>query len=562
MLTEQAKTKLHDILRPSIGKENLKEKIDLLEKTLVLAPTCPELSNLDKSMFEELNNITFNARKIENEQYFKLVLFIVKPEEFKFKLESGKGLASIYNSLNVMSQSEMSQMCPVKTENGKTISLLPTITSNDPRHPEQIFKDNKKLLPFVKGYIYRNEKAHKDVEIPIPELTDYYINMLISCVEISWQYRKEIMDYYVNNTVNFTNYINKIISNYKEHKGFTYIPSTVTPWKDTIKNLNLTNDSTLVDILKNNNNLKTLKIIGYAGAGKTTTLNYLEYQDALLAKNNNYKNNIPVLISLISINDDIEDIKDLIMEKLDINDKETVEHLLINRKLNIYLDGVNEINIEAQKRRHVLDVIEEFVKTNNRLRIIVSDRDSDEYSTLNDIPTFILQTMNDEDIKNFIYGNSTDPDKVYKEIISATSTNESLYNEITHPFMLRRLISIVECDKEIPSNSSELTGIFINSIIERERIEKKDNNAKYINRLLMYLAANNESKGGMGIFYILKEFNKCQEDFHFEVNSDEVLNLCIKLGLLKEVGFEKYAFAEESFEEYYFLEAFEAGLGF
>lgn len=560
MLTQKTKDEMYTILRPSLAQsENLNEKIDLFDKLISLAPTCPELSALDTTVYDALNN---NFYKLDNftvnEQIFKLILYIVNKEAYDYIISNHKGLASVYKNLNIMNASEISLMLNGADDDSDTpvyinSSITDTIENN--------FKNNKRLYPHVLGYIFRNNEAHIKSEQTLEVKMKYYTNILISCLNGAWEYRNEIMDAYAVNSVKFKEYIMNIIKNYEEKSHFKYIPSTVTPWHDSVK---LSTTSTnIVDILNNNPSLRKIKLVGYAGAGKTTTLEYFEYQDALKCQKLSYKDNIPVLLSLINISGEIDTynldtiVEDQIMKKIGTEDKYIIDYLLNHKKINLYLDGLNEISVENKKP--VFDAISKFVNK-TLTKVIVSDRDSDSYSALNTIPTFILCTMNDSDIEEFIKGNSISPDTTLPKIMESVKNNKDIHDYISHPYLLKKLVSIVDDNKEIPEDIEQLTKIYIDSLIEREEISKCDPNAKYINRLLMFLAVSNNSDGVMSIFYILKRFKKCKELFDFNADSDVLLNLIVKMGLLKKVGNDQYAFAEENYSSHFFIEAYNAGL--
>lgn len=561
MLTQKTKDEMYSILRPSMAQNsNLMEKIDLFDKLISLAPTCPEMNALDTTIYNALNNEFYKLDNFDvNEKVFKLILYIVNNESYHYIIDNHKGLASVYKNLNIMTPDEISLMLNGAEDDNEEIVPY---TVNQRADLQNRFKNNQSLYPHVIGYIFRNDKAHICAEQTIEEKMHYYVNILISCLNGAWKYHDEIMNAYLLESVQFKEYIKGIINKYEHPENgerFLYIPSIVNPWQDTVKDIIINDDDyTLINILKNNKNLNKIKIIGYAGAGKTTTLEYLQYQDALMCQRNGYKDNIPVLVNLIGINEYDVEIESLIQETIGNVDRDIIDYLIKKKKINVYLDGINEIALSNPTP--ILDKIQDFVLHNN-IKVIVSDRDSDSYSTLNNIPTFILKPLSEIDIENFIKGNSLYPDETCPKIMDAIKENETLYKEASHPYMLKKLITIVDDKKEVPSDAEELTGLFIESLIQREEVNKRDRNAKHINRLLMYLAFGNESDGVMGIMYILKRFKKCKEEFDFNADSDELLNLIVKMGLLKKVGFDQYAFAEENYSSYFFVKAIEAGLG-
>ena len=298
--------------------------------------------------------------------------------------------------------------------------------------------------------------------------------------------------------------------------------------------------------------------------GKTTTLEYIEYQDAI-----NFKKNrkIPVVISLITVDKD-EAVETLIARKLIGKDEtieaseEVIDYLIQKNKINLYLDGINEISIiDYHEKKEFLNRLETFVsdEKNKNLKIIVTDRDNSEVSILNNTDTFLVQTMSDEDIDAFIEGNSK-PE--YIEI----SQNQEFSEIPMHPIMLKNLITIIECDEEIPEYIEELSEVYLNSIIKREIEEKKDKNAKYINDVLTYMVKQGVmSKNGEDIdwvsnaptsyFKVIDIFNNYAEEKSVNFDAEELLNLIRKMGILKEVEFQKYAFTDEKFFHIYYYKA-------
>ena len=311
-------------------------------------------------------------------------------------------------------------------------------------------------------------------------------------------------------------------------------------------------------------------LIGDAGVGKTTTLEYIEYQDAI-----NYENNkkIPVIISLITVEEN-EPIEKLIIRKLEMEENddniEIVNYLIEKGRLNIYLDGVNEISIsDYNLKRDFLNELEKFVteEKNKNTKIIVTDRDNSEVSVLNNVDTFLIQGMTENDIDAFIEGNAI-PEKA-EEVKEAIKENKEFSEMIVNPIMLKDLITIIECGKPIPEDIEELSEVYLETIINREIDEKKDQLASYINGALTYMVKQAiTTKDGkeidwtsnaptsyfkvIDIFYdYAKENNIDLEKF----DAERLLSLIKKMGILKEVEFQKYAFSDEKFFHIYYYNA-------
>ena len=420
-------------------------------------------------------------------------------------------------------------------------------------------------------------KKIEENQLSVTVYWKYISNLFLSYLLIISKIREEIMNIYIDRELDVENYLKSIIENYKNKINFKYIPSSV-------RNINILDnihieedddnddDNDEISFLEINNNpdIKKIKLIGYAGVGKTTTIEYIQYQDAL---NYNKQHKIPVIINLITVEKD-SPIEFLIAKKLRLykqqNDmqtldsiKEIVEFLIEKNRLNLYFDGVNEINIVSPyEKRNFLTNLEEFIKRekNKDLKIIVTDRDNSEVSILNDKNTFLIQGMTENDIYAFIEGN-TKPEKV-DEVKKIVFENTYFENNIIQPIMLKNLITIIECGQEVPESIEELSEAYLDAIIKRELEEKGEPMAAYIDEALTYMVEQNlKTSDGEEIdrmlnapyYNVIDTFYEFAEKKNIDLDAEELLNLVIKMGILKEVEFQKYAFTNEIFFHIYYF---------
>ena len=420
-------------------------------------------------------------------------------------------------------------------------------------------------------------KKIEENQLSVTVYWKYISNLFLSYLLIISKIREEIMNIYIDRELDVENYLKSIIENYKNKINFKYIPSSV-------RNINILDnihieedddnddDNDEISFLEINNNpdIKKIKLIGYAGVGKTTTIEYIQYQDAL---NYNKQHKIPVIINLITVEKD-SPIEFLIAKKLRLykqqNDmqtldsiKEIVEFLIEKNRLNLYFDGVNEINIVSPyEKRNFLTNLEEFIKRekNKDLKIIVTDRDNSEVSILNDKNTFLIQGMTENDIYAFIEGN-TKPEKV-DEVKKIVFENKYFENNIIQPIMLKNLITIIECGQEVPESIEELSEAYLDAIIKRELEEKGEPMAAYIDEALTYMVEQNlKTSDGEEIdrmlnapyYNVIDTFYEFAEKKNIDLDAEELLNLVIKMGILKEVEFQKYAFTNEIFFHIYYF---------
>ena len=442
---------------------------------------------------------------------------------------------------------------------------------------EATFLNNMQILKDLN--IITNNKSLQDLKLQFEKWTEeekqninmywnYVSNIFIIFLELTNRMKENIMEQYIFLNLNLQEYIQNIIKSYESKINFKYIPSSVLK----VNNFNLGDNTNIEDdnleVLRfidvnQDERYKKIKLIGYAGVGKTTTLEYIEYQDAL-----NFEKNqkIPVILNLITVNE-FETIETLICKKLNIDTEndEVIKFLLKKNRINLYLDGINEISISKKdERRDFVNMMEDFInkKENKELKVIVTDRDNDDVSVLNNSYTFLIQGMNENDINEFIEGNA-EKDKI-DEIKHAITQNDEIYEAVTHPFMLKNIITIIECGKQIPKDIEELATVYLNSIIEREQEEKHEKYAKYINNLLKYYVKKITEKETdianppISHFELIPIFYEFATENNIEnFNADNMLDLLLKMGILREADFEKYTFSDERFFQKYYNDIIE-----
>jgi predicted NACHT family NTPase len=180
----------------------------------------------------------------------------------------------------------------------------------------------------------------------------------------------------INNELNIENYLNEITQQLKKRmsrfihirgeENFSVLGSYVIEYQDD------TSDSRrrkgTVEYLRDNSiPERRMMIWGEAGMGKTTTLEYLTYMDAKKRlKDSNY--NIPVLVLLGVMTKATYTIKQYICDKLDIG-VDICESLLEEGKINLFLDGLNEIpadaggNLKTLRMREIKQLLRDYPKT-------------------------------------------------------------------------------------------------------------------------------------------------------------------------------------------------------
>ena len=313
-------------------------------------------------------------------------------------------------------------------------------------------------------------------------------------------------------------------------------------------------------IRKNSLPERRMILWGDAGLGKSTTLQYLTYLDAK-AYREGITNIIPVYIPLGMLIDRNETLELYIFNKLKTGVDEG-KILLESGKINLFLDGVNEIpedkssDILSKRIKEIQLLIDNYPKT----LIIISNR-PEKYNQFKDIPVFRLQPMDYAKIMEFINKN-TCSEEVRKLIKKKIETNQRLLNIIRTPLMTTRLISIVQEFKKVPESEGMIIKQFLDALYKRERVDKQD--AKFdddkINYLLTSLAVygfkKNGTNSGLTRYEVLKCFSNCLEDFHFEYDTIYALDILIKMGVFNcDTSGEVIVFSHQAYQDYYLSRA-------
>lgn len=575
--------------------QNLNEKIKLFEKMLEIEKDNERYNEKTREIVQDLERVAAERGKVDFNKVanIKLILEIAAEIAQKGQEKSGEEYKIFYTLKIINDENMLNAIFKVDNE-GKLVKSIERI-----KEIESYLKRVKKqeLIPYIRAYYFcENPEIFKEVEQgPIYDYWKYFNALIIAYIEISDKIREKILNEYIEKVLKIQEYLQNIIKDYEGKINFKYIPSSVTK-QETYDELIKDNEdekaiSTVPFITINEDKqLKKIKLVGFAGVGKTTTLEYIEYQDAC---NYQEKGKIPVIINLITVEDKNETIEKLIARKLkgknkeikaenenseagkedertknnnskvEEEDTEIVEYLIQKNRINLYLDGVNEIRIKNNhEKNEFLDKIQKFAddEKNRNLKIIATDRDNNEESVLNNYKTFVIQKMTEEDIEKFIEGNAVESKK--EEIKRQIKEKQEFLEDKLNPIMLKEIIKIVECGKKIPDNLQMLSKVYLNAIIDREINEQHNEDAKYINDILTYMVKETLSKENWtanaptSFFRVISIFNRYAKEHNLEnLDTIKLLELIQRLGILKEVEMEKYAFLDENYFHLYNLNA-------
>lgn len=443
-----------------------------------------------------------------------------------------------------------------------------------------IFGDKFKLI-----YDLRNFLTHGDSKIPYPSYTKDLIdeNSLVKDIQdcvilyvyITHQYLGALQKHLDNSKeYDFSSYSENLKSKFREKisrfvhikgKEDFYLSSTYVIEQKEDLELNEDEDlnkkkerrGTVHELRKGHVPEKRMMLWGEAGMGKTTTLEYLAYQDAEAYLQDNTQN-IPVYLALGLLTDKNISIKQSIFNRLQV-DGSVGELLLRQGKINLFLDAVNEIpqddnnQLRTFRQREIDNLLKDYPKT----FIIITNRPQDT-NIFNYVPVFILQKMDNSQIAQFLEKNALNK-LVVSKIKTTIKDDQRLKEIIKTPFMLSRLIEVVERKGEVPTNKGDIIHEFIYGLYLREQIDKKDANfnQKVIHRLLRYLGFESlEQKGtnaGLSEDEVLNIFAKRKKELGVQIDTVYVLEISTQLGILEKQD-NVYVFSHQEYQDYYAFE--------
>lgn len=280
-------------------------------------------------------------------------------------------------------------------------------------------------------------------------------------------------------------------------------------------------------------------IVGEAGIGKTTTMQYLAYRDAL-----NKRLPIYVELKLLTTTDHLEDVIKRKVAKV-TND---FDSLMQNTNTCIFLDGLNEILpiIKDSVYREIMAVVKKYPE----VFFLISSRPQDYKGNFEKIPVFSLQKMDISKIREFLRKNTND-DKVRHSIIHAVNVNPEWLRILGTPLILFMLIRVVTQSGNIPDDESKIIFQFIKGLYVRERFKDFEFDEEYFHAIICRIAydcINNVGNTNSGFtFATIKKFlseniNIGDKDLRSILQKSVELNLMVQDGNL-------YSFSHQSYQD-------------
>ncbi|RKZ40608.1 MAG: hypothetical protein DRR16_25955 [Candidatus Parabeggiatoa sp. nov. 3] len=215
-----------------------------------------------------------------------------------------------------------------------------------------------------------------------------------------------------------------------------------------------------------------MMILGDAGMGKTTTLQYLALADAKICQQNPTKANIPVYLALKLFTGDHTLWQEILHQLPFPNDFSN--DLLQQGRVNLFLDGLNEVS--QQYRQTMINQIQDFLKRFPNINLLIASRSSHQFmlTESQQLPVFALQKMTGAKIEDFLQKNTGE--KTRQIIQAEIAENERVLDWLRVPMLLKMMIEVVDerlqspefKDDPIPETTNELLGYFIEGIYRRE----------------------------------------------------------------------------------------------
>ena len=340
----------------------------------------------------------------------------------------------------------------------------------DDKELNEIYQ-NKFLLYLIKAIILKNEQSH---QAPDRKLLKRYNDLTSTLIAELWMinfFRKELTIAIKKESYNkrdFDEYINSEINRLRK-QSTKFVSLNLKQLND--KSSNSLNGF-IEDLLPINSN--RMRILGQGGSGKTTTLEFLLFRDALKWIENPTNSKIPIIISLANLTSN-ETVIDSIAKKLNIG-IEDIEELLETNQLALYLDGLNEIveNLESKKQK--LQEIATLIEDYPLLFVIVTDRfEFDSYqNNMFNIPTYIIQKLDRTQVNEFTekYCNYSSEKTIM--VLKVLNSKNNIYELLLRPLILTRAIEIIKVENDLPEKEGQIIEKFIDILLRREKDEKKD----------------------------------------------------------------------------------------
>lgn len=405
----------------------------------------------------------------------------------------------------------------------------------------------------AQAYKLRNNASHTSENWTLAQMISNVNAIMVATVYAVWYNKKAIESRVSASTSNEQYGIDALLKslihsyNKKTREGFCYVSLH---WESSGDNKS--KQIALKELLTD----KQVLLSGDAGCGKSTALDRLEYlaaQEYLKAETGV----IPVKLALIDENP-THSLQEMICHKLNIP-MGYCESLLARKDILLLIDGLNELTTDSECKKKFVISLEKFINRYPDVKMVVTDRRYSPFP-IHLEKTYHLKTMKKEDILHYAKARSECTDTVLALLTDLLDKPSFADLEYT-PLLINQLLLALNTHHKLPEDLSELTGIYLEALLEREYLEKRDLNAApgKLDLFLMKLAMEDPHEKGHNLLRAMKLCAEIMQEYGVQLHSDVCINLAVQLGILQLTdGYVDFILDE--YRSYYLLKAMDADL--
>ena len=538
-MEQSIKTIISKELRQVFTNIEIDEALNLYEEVAKMDSSAE--TSIRNTWLENISDFYSFSESIESnykflmnfEGFLKKVLYLVNETEYNScKADNKKCLYSVMESLGLFRN-------------------IPQNINVNSYNPDNFTNPINRAV--VWAYQQRNENVHNAESLSISEMLSGVRNVLVTTLDAVWR-NKAVIESKINKVIGESQFgieklMKKIVSDYEQtmRDGFVYVPLL---WESDISDSDEVQSKSMQigELLED----RHILLAGDAGCGKTTSLENLEYQAAKRYLSNQ-SSCIPVNIALINESID-SSLQEMICRKLNISIS-FCEQLLEKGSIYLLIDGLNEYTTDIERKKALVTSIEKLFVAYPKVFAALTDRRYSPYPVRVN-KTYHLKRMDKENILKYAESKAKSNKNALAllEEILDSNTFENL--EFT-PLLVNQLIIALSSSGVIPSDLTELIGMYLEALFKREYVDKRVATAApgKLDVILMGLALAKEDEGG-GINYY-RALRVCAETAHkygINLESDACITLAIQMGILTRMG-DQIDFVLKNYRTYYLLKA-------
>lgn len=538
-MEQSIKTIISKELRQVFTNLSIDEALDLYEKVAKMDSTAE--TSIRNTWLENISDFYSFSESIESnykflmnfEGFLKKVLYLVNETVYNnYKGDNTKCLYSVMEYLGLF----------------RNIPQNINVSNYNPNN-----FTNPINRAVVWAYQQRNETVHNAESMSVSEMLSDVKNVMITTLDAVWR-NKAAIESKINKVIGESQFgietlMKKIVSDYEAtlHDGFVYVPLL---WESDVSDSDEVQSKSMQisQLLED----RHILLAGDAGCGKTTSLENLEYQAAKRYLSNQSPC-IPVNIALINESID-SSLQEMICRKLNISIS-FCEQLLEKGSIYLLIDGLNEYTTDIERKKALVTSIEKLFVSYPKVFVALTDRRYSPYPVRVN-KTYHLKRMDKENILQYAES-KTEANKNTLALLEEILDSNAFENLEFTPLLVNQLIIALSSSGVIPSDLTELIGMYLEALFKREYVDKRVATAApgKLDVILMGLALAKEDEGG-GINYY-RALRVCAETAHkygINLESDACITLAIQLGILTRMG-DQIDFVLKNYRTYYLLKA-------